>query len=260
MTNLDNKQETKEAKAEVIISHTSKNQGIKIHDLESAYRIAYMVIKAGLAPKSLVDGKNAEQQAAAICAVLLMGVELGLPPMQSLQGIACINGQLAVWGDTALAMCRNSGLMKTLKETPLKDKDGKNIGWKCFSQHINGDTAEHEFTLENKPNKNGKFSVWDTEPLRMCQMRARSRTLRDLYSNVLRGMYTADEAMDFIDTSKPTPEITTVTHPSLLPSKEEDSTINPALLTKGNNSLEEDLAKDAAKYKANLLQEKQELL
>lgn len=180
----------------------NNTKGIVINNIDEAYRFAEMIYKTGLAPKSLIDKKNEVEQKATICAVVLKGMELGLPPMQSLQGIACINGALATWGSTKLALVKSSGKMKKLIETPIKDKDGKTIGYKCFSEAIDGNTAEHEFLLENAPK--GKISSnydnpWKTNPIRMCQMRARGFTLEDLYPDVTTGIYTVEEVMDFAD-------------------------------------------------------------
>ena len=45
------------------------------------------------------------------------GAELGLPPMQSLQSIAVINGRPSLWGDAMLGLVRASQLLVWIKET-----------------------------------------------------------------------------------------------------------------------------------------------
>jgi hypothetical protein len=127
----------------------------------------------------------------------MYGAELGLGPMQSLQSIAVVNGRPTVWGDTALALVRSSGLCVGVAE----GIDGT------------GD-ARHGFctvTRKGEPPQTRTFSVgqakiaglwgkagpWSAYSDRMLQLRARGFALRDVFPDVLRGMVTAEEAQDY---------------------------------------------------------------
>ena len=68
-----------------------------------------MVSKSGLAPKGISTPE-------AICVAIQMGLEVGLPPLASLQNIAVINGRPALWGDAVLGVCRATGDVEEFDE------------------------------------------------------------------------------------------------------------------------------------------------
>ena len=80
------------------------DRGLVLHDLDSMQRFAQMVLASDLAPSQYKRGSQA-QQVANVCVALQYGLELGLSPMQSLQGIAVINGRPTVFGDSLLGLC-----------------------------------------------------------------------------------------------------------------------------------------------------------
>ena len=60
-----------------------------------------MIARSDLAPK---DYKGKPEN---VAVAIAMGMELGVSPMQAIQGIAVINGRPSVWGDLMLALCRS---------------------------------------------------------------------------------------------------------------------------------------------------------
>ena len=86
-------------------------RGLVLHDLDSMQRFATMVLASDLAPSQYRKGSQA-QQVANVCVALQYGLELGLSPMQSLQGVAVINGKPTVYGDALLGLCYASGLVE----------------------------------------------------------------------------------------------------------------------------------------------------
>lgn len=73
------------------------DRGLALQSLDDIKTIASEIIKSGLAPKSYT---RAEQVVAAV----MMGRELGLPPMASLRTIAVIHGTPSVWGKGSYAL------------------------------------------------------------------------------------------------------------------------------------------------------------
>lgn len=126
------------------------------------------------------------------------GAELGIGPMQAPQSIAVINGRPSIWGDLALAIVLKSPLCEYVTES------------------IDGDVATCTVKRKNGPEQSRTFSKaqaqkaglwtktgpWTQYPERMLQMRARGFALRDVFTDVLKGLSIAEEMQD-MPTSQP---------------------------------------------------------
>jgi hypothetical protein len=126
---------------------------------------------------------------------ILHGMEIGLPPLQALQSVAVINGRPSIYGDAALALVKQSGLCRYVKEWT----DGEGEGWTAFCKTKR--KGEPEPTLQSfswseakQAGLTGGKGPWRDYPRRMMQMRARSWCLRDAYPDVLSGLMLAEEA------------------------------------------------------------------
>ncbi len=115
-----------------------------------------------------------------------LGSSLGLGLMQSLQGIAVINGMPTVWGDTALAIVMASGQLEDIDES----QEGK-----CTVKRLGKSPKTITFTMSDaiKAGLTEKTGPWKLYPKRMLQMRVRSFALRDVFPDILKGMGVADE-------------------------------------------------------------------
>lgn len=169
------------------------------HDFDSAYRIANIIVKSGMAPKSLDTPEKA-------CVAIMHGLELGLTPMASLQSIAVVNGMPTIYGDGMIALVRSSGLLEDIIETFEEDKDGPTIAV-CKVKRIGQSSwVVHSFTRAEalKAGLWRKQGPWTQYPRRMMQMRARSWALRDAFADVLRGLHSAEEMMDVTESGSAT--------------------------------------------------------
>jgi hypothetical protein len=101
------------------------------------------------------------------------GMELGMKPLQAIQSIAVINGRPSMWGD-ALLRAKRRGEDEQVRT--FSDADAKLAGLL------------------------GKQGPWTTGPKRMKQLRARAFALRDVFTDVLRGMAMAEEVADYTET------------------------------------------------------------
>lgn len=162
--------------------------------IEEVYRLAGLCVKSGMAPKSF--NGNAE----AVTVAILTGLELGVPPMQALQGIAVINGHPSVWGDLAIALVLGSDVCEYVQEEMNEDGTEAICTVKRKDQTT---THTRKFSLEDAKAAGllGKQGPWKTYPKRMLQMRARSWALRDVFSDVLKGLRVAEEEQDIVDVS-----------------------------------------------------------
>lgn len=163
-------------------------------DFDSAYRIANIIVKSGMAPKSLDTPEKA-------CVAIMHGLELGLTPMAALQSIAVVNGMPTIYGDGLLALVRASGLLEDILETVEDDKDGPTIAVCKVKRVGQSSWTVHAFTRPQamKAGLWRKQGPWTQYPQRMMQMRARSWALRDAFADVLRGLTTTEEAADMVD-------------------------------------------------------------
>lgn len=121
------------------------------------------------------------------------GAELGLKPLQALQNIAIINGRPSLWGDAMLGLVRASPLCEYVTEG--WDTDGT-----AFCKAKRRGEPEQIRTFSDADAKlaglQGKAGPWTTGPKRMKQLRARAFALRDVFTDILRGMAMAEEALD----------------------------------------------------------------
>ncbi|MDQ2079519.1 recombinase RecT [Xanthobacteraceae bacterium Astr-EGSB] len=123
--------------------------------------------------------------------------------MQALQRIAVINGRPTIWGDAALALVRASRLLESIKEEV--DGEGDAMVATCTVMRVGDlETVSRTFSvadaktagLWNKRGSSGQPTPWITHPKRMLQMRARAFALRDVFPDVMGGMYIAEEVVD----------------------------------------------------------------
>lgn len=174
---------------------TIADNGLKLTTMDELWRFSKAVVVSGLAPKGMDKVESA-------FIAIEMGMELGLPPMTSIQNIASVNGRPAIWGDAQLALVRKSGLLKsmTVEEVGTFPKD--DYGWKITVERV-GDqiTYSETYTVADAKIAGlwGKSGPWTTNPKRMLKYRARSFVLRDVFPDVLKGMLSREEAFD-IDT------------------------------------------------------------
>ncbi len=191
----------KEAQQQRAVVPFVEGRGLVPNDLDGMYRLAHIMASSGLMP----NGMNKTEQ---VFVALQLGFELGFTPMQSIQNIAVINNRPVVWGDAQLALVRNSGLLEEFEER--EEGEDETFSATCIA-HRKGDKKPiaRSFSLK-KATKAGLMSKdsWKKYPERMCQMRARSWTLRDAFPDVLKGLRTPADIDDTED-SVPTDVVIT---------------------------------------------------
>jgi hypothetical protein len=150
----------------------------------------------------------------AVVAVLIQGYQLQLPPLTALQHIIPVNGLLSIKGDLAKSMIFNSGKLKpgswVEEETGTIDA-GDYMVKITATRSDNGQTLSRSFSVGQakraglwitEAQVNGqdgwkyKSSAWWKYPTRMCNYRALGFIARDMFPDVMAGIYTTEEAMD----------------------------------------------------------------
>ena len=163
--------------------------------IEQLERVAKLISSSDLAPK---DYKGKPENVAVAVA---MGMELGVSPMQAIQGIAVLNGRPCVWGDLLLALCRSHPACEWIDETLEYAPGGSVVAAVCKAKRRGHEAQERRFSVEDARaagllNKDGP---WKAYRARMLAMRARAFCLRDLFADALRGLSSAEEQADVIE-------------------------------------------------------------
>ena len=158
-----------------------ETDGLVIHSLDDTERLARTAVASGL-----VAVRRAEEAVV----LLLTGRELGLSPMQSLRGIYVVSGRPVLSADLMVAVVRRSGLCRSwrvVKSTPAE----------CtIETHREGEAepARKTWTAEDAKRAGlGGKGTWAQYPAQMLRHRVAADLAREVYPDVLLGLYTADE-------------------------------------------------------------------
>ncbi len=170
--------------------------------LDEAMTFARAVVAARMAPSGF------ETPEACMIAIL-HGMEVGLTPMSALQRIAVIGGRPTIWGDGAMALVRASGLAASIKERI--EGTGPSDWVAICTVRRRGDVhpVERRFSADDARRARlwSKAGPWSEYPQRMLQMRARAFALRDVFADVLGGLYLREEIEGIEETAEELPGI-----------------------------------------------------
>lgn len=166
--------------------------------LNAIDQIAERLAVAGYVPKGLMGGSRQEVCARVACAIM-HGQSVGLTPIQAVQGIAVINGVPSVWGDTQKALVDGSGLVEDRAEHYEGNKGSEDytavvtIKRKGRATPV---TTRFSVADARKAGVWGKQGPWSQYPEQMLMNRARSFAHRNQFSDVLKGLHSAEEMQD----------------------------------------------------------------
>jgi hypothetical protein len=169
-------------------------------NLKEAMEFSKIIAESDLIPKDY-KGKPGN-----VLVAVQMGLELGLPPLQAIQGIAVINGRPSLWGDALLALVRASPHFESIEEEQTETEAV------CRVKRRGEAAITRSFSVADatKAGLSKKDGPWQQYTRRMLQMRARAFALRDAFADVLKGVSMAEEAQDMPNHSRDI-EGTTVT-------------------------------------------------
>lgn len=158
--------------------------------LDDAFRLSKALAMSGdMVPKHF-QGKPE-----AVMAALLQGASIGLPPMQSLQYIAVINGRPSVWGDALPALVMAAGHFVDVELAG----EGEQMVATATLTRKDGRKVVRRFSMADAKRAGlaGKQGPWQQYPGRMLQMRARAWAVRDGAPDALVGLSIAEEVQDY---------------------------------------------------------------
>lgn len=180
--------ETQSEKAESFNVDIEMKNGQPIpRTFEGMWRLAQIYAKSGILPKGIDTPERA-------FLAMQLGSELGISYINAIQNIAVINGRPSVWGDLMLGLVMRIKEFGSIEEE-LKDIDG-DLTAICTVVRVGHEPVTRTFSMSDarKADLTGKDN-WKKYPKRMVQMRARSFALRDLFPDVLKGLYSIEEMM-----------------------------------------------------------------
>ena len=184
------------------MSNLTIRQGFAPTTMTEAIQFSEMLASSNMIPKQY-QGKPND-----VLVCVQWGYEMGLAPMQALQNIAVINGKPSVYGDAAMALVQNSPVCEDIEEL-IEDEGTPNPVAVCIAKRKGRKPVTAKFSVEDAKRAGlwGKQGPWTQYPKRMLQMRARGFALRDAFPDVLKGLITIEEAMDFPTEATPAPVV-----------------------------------------------------
>ena len=141
--------------------------------------------------------KGKHKQADAFVAIML-GDEVGLKPLQSLQSIAVINGKPTFYGDGLIALVQSHPKYEYMKEQ-FEENDKEGIVAICEIKRQGAPAHIVRFSEADAKTAGlwGRKGPWTQYLKRMLQMRSRGFACRDQFADVLKGMIIHEEAQDY---------------------------------------------------------------
>lgn len=166
----------------------SSGFNVSVNNMNEAMQMATMISNSQLAPQAY-KGKPDDTLVA-----MMMGNELGLNPMQSIQNIAVINGKPSIYGDAMLALVQNHPAFGGINES--YDESTKTAT--CVVWRKGGDKHTQTFSKIDADAAGlwGRKGPWTQYPQRMLAMRARGFALRNQFADALCGLISVEEARD----------------------------------------------------------------
>jgi len=168
------------------LSRNSQNASIYLPDTKSdAYKFAMSFANSMFCPK-VYQGKPDD-----VYLAMAYGAQIGLNPLLAVQNIAVVNGRPSVYGDAMTAIVMGH------PETQAYEDGYKEDGTAYCKITRKGKTVYREFSeaMARRAGLWGK-DIWSKYPERMLLWRAKGNAIRDLYADVLMGMWSVEEARD----------------------------------------------------------------
>ena len=154
---------------------------------------------------------------AQIFASIMKGQAIGIDPIQSMSSITVVKGRASLMGDLALGLIRSSKLLGSYRREWVGTEGQDDYGCRIsMSRSDTNEALDYTFTwAESKragivnTRAGGVKAVWAGFMKRMLYYRALGFAARDLFSDVLMGLYLTEElqSSDYFDSTKPRSEV-----------------------------------------------------
>jgi len=169
--------------------------GFEFRDIDGMLRAANCYIQSGFAPPHL---KKPQQ----LIILWAKAAEIGIGPMQAIEGFTIINNRVGIMGDLALALVEASGQLQ--KKTVTYSGEGEELECTILLKRKGRSEQTYSFSVKEARAAGiyERSAVWRNYPKRMTYYRALGFGLRDEFSDILKGLKTAEELADYPDNHK----------------------------------------------------------
>lgn len=172
--------------------------GIMVTTMADMIALSESLAKSDLVP-AVYRGKPGN-----IIAAIQFGREIGLSPMQALQGVAVVNGKPTVYGTTYLAVCHNAPGFRDVVQK-VETVSGKLVAT-CTAKRAGRADVTRVFTQDMAI----KAGIWNKNvhaqyPETMLLWRATHLACDTMFADVLKGMPIRENAEVDYDEPKPEP-------------------------------------------------------
>ena len=149
-----------------------------------------------------------------IFGIIVMGQEMGVPPMAAIQNMTVIRGKIGMYSDFMMALVRNHPEYAGCSYEVLT-KDGKFFGYSATMKRTmnrNGNSFVDEVTLSftmhdvRMRGMDKQNPLYNTMPKVMCKHRIDGMVSKALFNDVLQGVYTREEIAE-MEANNPEPEV-----------------------------------------------------
>lgn len=171
---------------------------------EGKLQMAGALAKSGLIPQGL----NTPEK---VFVALQWGHELGLSPMVAVNNVAVINGKPTLSADIMAAVVKRSPEYGGIEWVKNTESEAECIITRILS---NGKTESitSRFTMQDAVNAGlANKTVWKQYPRRMLKHRCLSYGLKDMFPDILAGLYTPEEMESVSDESNEEPKERNIT-------------------------------------------------
>lgn len=178
------------------LSRNTQNASIYLPDTRSdAYKFALSFASSMFCPK-VYQGKPDD-----VYLAMAYGAQIGLNPLLAVQNIAVVNGRPSVYGDALTAIVMGHPETQFYEDGYKADGTAYCKITRKGRSSTAGITVYREFSeaMARKAGLWGK-DIWAKYPERMLLWRAKGNAIRDLYADVLMGMWSVEEARDMPQT------------------------------------------------------------
>jgi hypothetical protein len=157
-------------------------------DMDAKFRLAETMLKSGLCPQNDKRPLTVEQ----VFIMLQLGDELGVAPMQAVQGIAVVHGRPSVMYQLMLAVVQGSGKLESYREETTEESSTVTVKRRGFA-----DPVVFTFSMQDAVRAQLLSNpTWKKYPRDMLRNRAGGRALKIAFADVLAGVALEDEAED----------------------------------------------------------------
>lgn len=175
-------------KEQKYVAAVERGVGVKFANVAEMWALAKGFVDGGLAPKG--------GSVASVAASIIKGDAIGLDPVTSMACVVVVNGRASLSGDIGLGLVRKSRLLAGYKEEERGEVADQSFGFYITARRADtGETMTRSFTIRDAIFAglwgSGQWAKWGK--LRMLRYRALGFLLRDLFSDVLLGLYLSEE-------------------------------------------------------------------